>query len=130
MIYTNLLKNIWDAIYDHNIDVINTIEQFFHTDYKQCINGVNLNRSEYIQHVIEQRKNMTVDSIDYQHILEQGNELFAIYYPKGRNDRGLPIEAEVIAYFCFENQQVRKIHGQVRLIKGELADVDMEKSNS
>lgn len=31
--------------------------------------------------------------------------------------------AEVIAYFRFENQQIFRIHGQVRLIKGDLVDV-------
>ena len=44
------------------------------------------------------------------------------------NDYICPFEAEVIAYFCFESQQVLRIHGQVRLIQGDLADMDMKES--
>jgi len=69
---------------------------------------------------------MTINTIDYKHILEKGNELFAIYYPRGKNSNNHPIEAEVIAYFHFENQKIFRIHGQVRLITGDLADVDMK----
>lgn len=128
MAYIDLLKKIWDSVYDPKIDVTRTIEKFFHNDYEQCINGVRLNRAEYIHHVLAQRKNMHIDVIDYKNILEKGNELFAIYYPKGRNIHNFPLEAEVIAYFCFESQQILRIHGQVRLIKGNLADVDMRDS--
>lgn len=84
-----------------------------------------MDRDQYIQHVIEQRENMTIDSIDYQHVIEKGNELFALYYPKGKNKNNLPIEAEVIAYFYFSEQKILRIHGQVRLINGDYADVDM-----
>jgi len=75
--------------------------------------------------VLAQKQNITIDTIEYKHILEKGNELFAIYYPKGKNTKNLIIEGEVIAYFYFENQQILKIHGQVRLIKGDLTDADM-----
>lgn len=128
MIYTELLKNVWDTLYDPEKNVIETVNKFFHPDYEQCINGVSMNCHEYIQHVLEQKKNITIERIDYQHILEKGNELFALYYPKGRNKNNFPVEAEVIAYFRFEGQQIFKIHGLVRLITGDLADVDMNNS--
>lgn len=128
MVYIDLLKYIWDLIYDPKTDTVKTIEKFFHKDYEQRINGVNMNRTEYIQHVLAQKKNMTIDTIDYKHFLEKENELFVIYCPRGNNMRNLPIEAEVIAYYRFENQQIYRIHGQVRLIKGDLADVDMSSS--
>lgn len=39
---------------------------------------------------------MTISSIDYLSVLEKGNELFALYYPKWENINNLPIEAEVM----------------------------------
>lgn len=127
MTYIDLLKNIWDMIYNPKVNVIETIEKYFHKDYTQCINGVSMNRDEYTQHVLAQKQNMIIDAIDYKHFLEKGEELFAIYYPKGRNMENLPLEAEVIAYFHFENQQILRIKGQVRLITGDLTDVDMQR---
>src|ERR1700733_7854458 len=106
---TELLKAIWKSLYDHKTNVSETIEKFFHRDYTQCINGVVMDRTQYIQHVIEQRENMTIESIDYKYVIEEGNELFALYYPKGKNKNNLPIEAEVIAYFCFLKRQIVKI---------------------
>ena len=126
MLCIDLLKNIWNLIYDPQTNVTEVIEKYFHPDYEQCINGISMNRAEYIPHVLAQKQNMIVDSIDYKHFLEKDNELFAIYYPKGKNINNHPIEAEVIAYFLFKNQQIIRTHGQVRLIKGTFADVDME----
>jgi hypothetical protein len=126
MAYIDLLKNIWNLIYDPKIDTIETIDKFFHQDYEQCINGIRMNRIDYISHVLAQKKNMVINTIEYTIFLEKGNELFAVYYPRGINIKNLPIEGEVIAYFRFENQQIFRIHGQVRLIKGHLTDVDME----
>lgn len=123
MKYANLLKNIWHSIYDSKNDVVETIEKFFHPDYEQTINGVA--RSMYTQHVIEQTKNITIDHIDYKYIIEKENELFALYYPKGKNKSNHLIEAEVIAYFRFEKCQLLNIHGQVRMIRGDHVDVDM-----
>jgi hypothetical protein len=126
MSYTSLLKNILSYIYNPEIDVAETIEKFFHPDYEQRINGASMNRAEYIQHVWAQRKSMTIETIDYKQLLEKENEIFAIYYPRGLNKKNLPIEAEVIAYFRFQDSQLFRIHGQVRLMKGDLADVDMK----
>lgn len=120
------LKQIWLSVYDSNADVQSVITKFFHKDYEQCINGVTMRLAEYINHVIMQKQNMTMDSIDYKHILEKEDELFAIYYPKGKNLAGFPIEAEVIAYFSFKNNQIFKIRGQVMLIKGSFSEVDMK----
>ncbi|STX81594.1 Uncharacterised protein [Legionella busanensis] len=120
-----LLKDMWRSLYDPEITVSETIEKFFHRDYEQCINGIVMSRDQYIQHVIEQRKNMIINSIDYKHVIEKRNELFALYYPKGKNKDSLPIEAEVIAYFYFSEQKILRIHGQVHLIKGDYPDVDM-----
>lgn len=123
---SELLKQIWLSLYDPKIEIADTIEKFFHAEYEQCINGVKMNRSAYIQHVIEQRKNMTIDAINYKIILEKENELFSIYFPKGKNKKGDLIEAEVIAYFRFEDHKIIEIHGQVRLINGDASDVDMK----
>jgi hypothetical protein len=129
MAYIDLLKNILDVIYDPNINIIEITDKFFHKDYEQCINGVDMSRAEYIQHLLAQRQSMIIDIFDYKHALEKENELFAIYNSKGRNTSNLPLEAEVIAYFHFESQKIFRIYGQVRLIKGDLADVDMRASN-
>ncbi len=128
MAYIDLLKNILNLIYDPKINIIEITDQFFHKDYEQCINGVSMNRAEYIQHLLAQRQSMLIDFFNYQHVLEKGNELFAIYNPVGRNMSNFPLESEVIAYFRFESQKIFRIHGQVRLIKGDLSDIDMKSS--
>jgi hypothetical protein len=52
MTYSDLLKNIWQAVYAPEADTTAIIKQHFHPDYKQCINGIYLKRDEYIQHVL------------------------------------------------------------------------------
>lgn len=119
------IKNIWSAIYDPKQAAASVIEEYFHPAYEQCINGVILSHPEYIHHVLVQKKNMIISHIDYLYHLEKGEELFALYYPKGKNREGADIEAEVISYFLFRHEQIIKIHDQVRLLKGKLSDADM-----
>ena len=71
MIYTDLLKTIWNSIYDPKEDLTGIVEKFFHPDYEQSINGVIMNRAQYIDHVFEQRQNLMVDNIDYKHAIEK-----------------------------------------------------------
>lgn len=125
MNYKELLKQIWTDLYAPNANVLAVIETYFHPEYEQCINGVILRRTEYIDHVIAQKNNMIVESIDYIHILANNNELFSLYIPRGKDIAGNPISAEVIAYFKFKDQQIIHIHGQVRMIEGKPAVVDM-----
>jgi hypothetical protein len=68
MNYTELLKNIWDLVYNPEEDTAKVIETYFHKNYKQCINDISMNRTEYIHHVIEQKRNMLIDTIEYQYI--------------------------------------------------------------
>jgi hypothetical protein len=119
------LKKIWAEVYDPKNDAAAVINEFFHKDYKQCINGVILTRPEYVNHVIAQKQNVVINHIEYVHHLEKDDELFAIYCPCGKSQDGTNIEAEVVCYFQFHNNQILNIHGQVRLLKGEFANVDM-----
>ncbi len=119
------LKNIWDEIYNPNKNTESTIKKLFHKDYTQCINGLAMNLTEYIQHVISQKQTTVIETIEYKHYLENDNELFAIYYPKGKDLQNNEVEAEVICYFQFKDNKLCRAHGQVRLIKGNYSDVDM-----
>lgn len=125
MSYTILLKEIWNAAYDTSNNFDEFFEKYIHHNYCQCINDVSMNRDQYKDHLFEQRLNMKIKHIDYKHIVECNNELFALYYPKCVNKLNQPIEAEVIAYFQFEGRKILKTHGQVQLLKGDLSDVDM-----
>ncbi len=120
-----LLKLIWDSVYDKNLDETLIINKYFHPQYEQCINGVIMKLDDFIAHVKEQKKLMSISSIKYTHLIEKENEVFAIYYPKGKNINNAGFEAEVIAYFRFEEQKLINIHGQVRFIAGNIADAHM-----
>lgn len=116
---------IWKVLYDKNQDPKLVIEDFFHEDYTQSINGIILNRSEYITHVIEQRKNIQEMDFECKIHMNQKDKLFILYNAQGKNIQGDEIAAEVISYFEFKDQKVFKIHGQVHLLKGNPSDVDM-----
>ena len=122
---TQMIKKMWEAVYDPKQDVKTVIEAYFHPDYVQCINGVILTRPQYIDHVIAQKENMSVTHMTYVHIMEKGDEVFALYQPFALAHDGSQIEAEVISHFLFKDHQIFKIHGQVRLITGDYAHVDM-----
>jgi len=125
MNYFEHVLNIWDALYDKSQNTKDAIEKYFHDDYTQCINGVVMNRLEYIDHVSEQKKHIESMKFECQKYLAQSDQIFMLYNAKGRNTQGEDIEAEVISYFEFKDKKIVQIHGQVRLIKGIPSDVDM-----
>lgn len=117
--------HIWKVLYAKNQDPKSVIEEFFHEDYTQSINGIILNRPEYITHVIEQRKNIDTMEFECKIHMAQKDKLFILYNAKGTNIQGDEIIAEIISYFEFKDKKVFKIHGQVHLLKGNPSDVDM-----
>jgi hypothetical protein len=117
--------HIWKVLYAKNQDPKSVIEEFFHENYTQSINGIILNRSEYIDHVIEQRKNIQTMEFECKIHMSQNDKLFILYDAKGTNTQGDEIIAEIISYFEFKDRSIFKIHGQVHLSKGNPSDVDM-----
>jgi hypothetical protein len=117
--------HIWKVLYAKDQDPKSVIEEFFHENYTQSINGIILNRSEYIDHVIEQRKNIQTMEFECKIHMSQNDKLFILYDAKGTNTQGDEIIAEIISYFEFKDKKVFKIHGQVHLLKGNPSDVDM-----
>lgn len=84
-----------------------------------------MNRTEYIAHVIEQRKN--IDAMEFEckiHMTKQ-DKSFILYNAKGTNIHGDEIIAEIVSYFEFKGKKIFKVHGQVHLLKGNPSDVDM-----
>ncbi|MBA3956797.1 MAG: hypothetical protein H0X51_00165 [Parachlamydiaceae bacterium] len=126
MNHIEYIFQIWNKLYDKDEDPKSIIEFFFHVDYIQCINGVVMHRKEYIDHVIEQKKNIKSMEFKHKKYLSQGNELFIIYNAKGKNTLEDEIEAEIIAYFELKDAKIFKIHGQVYLSKGKSSDIDMD----
>lgn len=121
--------HIWKVLYAKDHDPKSIIKEFFHEDYTQSINGVVLNRAQYINHVIEQRKNIKTLEFELKVHMSQDDKLFILYDTKGTNISGDELIAEVISYFEFKDKKVFKIHGQVHLVKGNLSDVDMSQDN-
>jgi hypothetical protein len=79
MNHLEYIFQIWDRLYDKNQDTKSIIESFFHDDYVQCINGVVMHRNEYIDHVIEQKKNIKSMEFKYKNYLLQGNPDFRAF---------------------------------------------------
>lgn len=125
MNHLDYIFQIWDVLYKDQ-DTKAVIEKYYHHDYNQYINGNIMNRDEYIDHVIEQKKNLKSIEFKYQNHLAQSDELFIIYYVKGQNIKGDDIAAEVIAYFKFKDSKIFKIQGHVHLSKGLPSDIDMK----
>ncbi len=82
MRYVELLKKTWSDIYNPELDPSEVVEQYFHVEYEQCINGVSMRRADYVDHVIAQRNSMSVIKIIYKHMMESGNEVFGVYYQR------------------------------------------------
>ena len=116
---------IWKVLYAKDQDPKLVIEEFFHENYTQSINGIILNRSEYINHVVEQRNNIQTMDFECKIHMSQHDKLFILYDAKGINTQGDKIIAEVISYFEFKDEKIFAVHGQVHILKGNPSDFDM-----
>ena len=116
---------IWKVLYAKDQDPKLVIEEFFHENYTQSINGIILNRSEYINHVVEQRNNIQTMDFECKIHMSQHDKLFILYDAKGINTQGDKIIVEVISYFEFKDEKIFAVHGQVHILKGNPSDFDM-----
>lgn len=115
MTYSELIQEIWQTVYDPEIPAKDAIEKYFHEDYEQSINDEIMNREQFIEHVLEQKSEMTVQRIEYVHFVENDKDVFAIYYPFAIGKDGGIIRAEVMAHFQFKGHKVYRIQGKVEI---------------
>jgi hypothetical protein len=125
MSYLEQIFHLWTILYDKNHDPKSVIQELFHHDFTQCINGTVLNRCEYTHHVIAQRNHIQKMDFECKFHMAEHNQLFILYQATGQTIQGDDIVAEIISYFEFKDQKIFKIHGQVHLLKGSPSDVDM-----
>jgi hypothetical protein len=121
------IKHLCKILYARDENPTTVIEEFFHEDYSQCINGTLLNRSDYIHHVIDQRKTMAFIEFEYKTYMMEQDKLFVIYLARGKTIEGDDMSAEIMSYFEFKDKKVWRAHGQVHLFEGNPADIDMGK---
>ncbi len=126
MNYSDIIICFWQDLYNPERKPQQVFDKYLHPDYSQCINLVTLDRDTYLEHVINQRDSMTITHIHYQHIVENGSDVFTLYYPEGLNHEHQAIKAEVIAHFSFKEQLLHRVHGQVQFMNGSAADADMK----
>lgn len=126
MSYKQLLQQALCQVYGQDNDTEEMLRQYFDPSYRQCINGEELDFSGFLAHVTTQKQRLANITFDYKHQLEEGDQVFSHYCPRGVNAEGDLVEAEVHALFKFQNKKIIHCHGQVRLLQGRLQDADME----
>ncbi|WP_119328244.1 nuclear transport factor 2 family protein [Cysteiniphilum halobium] len=101
------------------------IYKYFHPNYIQYVDNKILRFDEFIAHIKVLKATVSQVTIDFDHLIEEGNKVSSVHYVKAKKANGVMVKAKVIAMFQFKEDQLVMCDELTYLISGEASDADL-----
>lgn len=121
-----ILKSMFENIYDPQIDPKEYIQKVVSKTYIQIVDGHQIGYDCFIDHIIKQREIMKDISFDFIYLIEEGinvASLHRVYATKINSNE--KIVAEVHAFFQFKDGLLESCNERTRIVKGSREDEDL-----
>ncbi|AIT09746.1 hypothetical protein LO80_07055 [Candidatus Francisella endociliophora] len=122
----DILKSLFENIYKPEIDPANFIKEFVSPNYRQVVDGHEIDYTGFISHIQKQREMIKSISFGFIYLVEESNKVASLHrvYVK-KKDSNQEVVAEVHAFFKFENNLLVACDERTRIIKGSKEDEDL-----
>lgn len=117
-----LIKSSFSALFDKLEDNEEVVSQFFDKDYKQIVDGKELDYQGFIQHIKVLFSRLKSCRIEFEHIVAEGDKVCTIHYPIAVNKNGSAIKVQVNALFQIRDNKIILCHELTHLLEGEEKD--------
>ncbi|WP_133128897.1 nuclear transport factor 2 family protein [Legionella nagasakiensis] len=101
-----LLKQAFKAIFEHEVVDEKTIAAFFSKDYRQWVDGHELDYQDFIQHIQAQKKRVATVSIDFKSMIAENDKVATVHLIDAITREGAPVRGKVIAQFTIKNKKI------------------------
>lgn len=122
----NLIKSLFEDVYNSQINPKEYLEKFVSKDYKQIVDGHEIDYIDFIEHIQKQREIIESISFDFIYLIEEKDivaSLHRVYLKKKESNQ--EVIAEVHAFFEFEHNMLISCDERTRILKGSKEDEDL-----
>ncbi len=99
-----------------------TIESFFTPDYRQTVNGIDLDYDNFVTHMAKLKQVTRTMKVNILAIAQQGNHVLTHHLVTVIKTNGEQAQTEVFACFTLENGRIAACQELTRLISGAEED--------
>lgn len=103
------------------------IDVYFGDNYQHFVDGDVLNKTLFIKHLNTLNSVISKIEIEFEHIIEQKNQVAAVFLFKVRKKNKHKSTTRIIAIFDFKNNKISSCHESTELIDGDQSDNDLQR---
>ncbi|AHE67969.1 hypothetical protein Loa_02427 [Legionella oakridgensis ATCC 33761 = DSM 21215] len=101
-----LLKQAFKAIFEHDVVNEETIAAFFSKEYRQWVDGHELDYQDFIKHIQAQKKRVATVSIEFKSMIAEHDKVATVHLIDALTKEGDPVRGKVIAQFTIKNKKI------------------------
>ncbi|QIW09296.1 nuclear transport factor 2 family protein [Francisella sp. LA112445] len=121
----NILKSLFENIYNPKIDLEQYIATFVSKDYIQVVDGHKINYIDFIEHIKKQREILESISFNFICLVEEGDTVASLHRVYAKKGNKQEVIAEVHAFFKFKDKMLISCDERTRIIQGSDEDKDL-----
>lgn len=117
-----LIKDAFSQVVGSNSADEKIIAAFFHPEYQQYVDGIELNYSGFIQHMIAQKGVISNTVVNFRNIVAEDEVVFTNHEVIATKNDGSIIKVHVLAEFRIANGKIIRCDELTRVIQGSVED--------
>jgi len=120
------LKSLLENVYQPHLDPEKYIQKLVSTDYLQIVDGHQINYSDFIAHILKQRKIIKDVSFNFIYLVEEEDCVASLHRVQAtKTDGNKKVISEVHAFFQFKNGMLISCNERTKVIQGTDDDEDL-----
>jgi len=123
--YKELIRNAFKAVVENSTYAPTTIEKYFSHDYRQHVDGEELDFDNFCKHMKAQKLAIKYSLIDFQTMVEEGNIIFTNHAVKIQTNEDRHALIHVIAEFRVNDGKITYCNELTRLVSGDERERDL-----
>lgn len=121
----DIVKQAFDQLFKATTLNETLISQYFHPDYKQYVDGKELDYTAFITHMKAVKSSVHDTKVTFKHLISEGNSVCSVHIAEGTKANGKRVRFKVIAYFEIKENKIVLCDELSHLLEGDAVDRDI-----
>ncbi|WP_316828687.1 nuclear transport factor 2 family protein [Pedobacter miscanthi] len=123
--YKELIRNAFKAVVETPSYDLNIIEKYFSLEYRQYVDGEELDFDGFCKHMKAQKLAIKSSLIDFQTMVQEGDIVFTNHSVEIQTNEDRHALIHVIAEFRIKNDKIIYCNELTRLVSGDERERDL-----
>ncbi|VEG90230.1 nuclear transport factor 2 family protein [Legionella spiritensis] len=104
--HKNIIRKAFEVIFEKKHHDEETIGLYFSRNYRQWVDGHELDFQDFIAHIKAQGKRIERLSVTFKSMVAEGNRVATIHLIDALTKEGFPVKGKVMAQFTLEDNRI------------------------